>query len=47
MFARYNIDLSFCSNEDEVGKAIRESGIPREDIYVVTKVYIHIIRGIA
>ena len=25
-------------NEDEVGKAIRESGIPRADIYVVTKV---------
>ena len=24
-------------NEDEVGQAIRESGIPREDIFVVTK----------
>ncbi len=26
------------SNEEEVGKAIRESGIPREELYVVTKV---------
>ncbi|MDP6662241.1 MAG: aldo/keto reductase, partial [Candidatus Thalassarchaeaceae archaeon] len=24
-------------NEDEVGQAIRESGIPRDDIFVVTK----------
>ena len=24
-------------NEDEVGQAIRESGIPREEIFVVTK----------
>ena len=30
----------FYSNEDDVGKAIRESGIPREHIYVVTKVFI-------
>ena len=26
------------SNEEEVGKAIKESGIPREEVYVVTKV---------
>ena len=25
-------------NEESVGKSIRESGIPREDIYLVTKV---------
>ena len=27
------------SNEAEVGRAIRKSGIPREQIYVVTKVF--------
>lgn len=27
------------NNEEEVGKAIRESGIPREELYVVTKVW--------
>lgn len=26
-------------NEEEVGKAIRESGIPREEIFVITKLY--------
>lgn len=30
--------LSFCRNEREVGRAIRGSGVPREDIFVVTKV---------
>ena len=26
-------------NEEEVGRAIRESGIPREEIFVITKIY--------
>lgn len=26
-------------NEEEVGKAVRESGIPREEIFVITKLY--------
>lgn len=26
-------------NEKEVGDAIRESGIPREEIFVITKLY--------
>lgn len=26
-------------NEEEVGKAVRESGIPREEIFVTTKLY--------
>lgn len=26
-------------NEEEVGRAIRDSGIPREDIFVITKIY--------
>ncbi len=26
-------------NEEEVGRAIRESGIPREEIFVITKLY--------
>ncbi len=26
-------------NEEEVGRAVRESGIPREDIFVITKLY--------
>lgn len=30
-------DSSSLGNEEHVGKAIRESGIPREDIFVVTK----------
>ena len=30
---------SFYENEEGVGKAIRESGIPREDIFVTTKVW--------
>ena len=30
--------LSFRSNEEEVGVAIQQSGIPREEIFVVTKV---------
>lgn len=30
---------SLYQNEDDVGRAIRESGIPREDIYVVTKLW--------
>ncbi len=30
--------ISFCSNEGEVGTAVKQSGIPRKDIFVVTKV---------
>lgn len=30
----------FYANEQEVGKAIAESGIPREDIFLVTKVWL-------
>ena len=26
-------------NEEEIGKAIRDSGIPREEIFVITKIY--------
>ena len=26
-------------NEEEIGRAIRDSGIPREDIFVITKIY--------
>ena len=33
----------YCSNEEEVGVAIRESGIPREEIFVVTKVSCHVV----
>ena len=29
----------FCGNEIEVGEAIRESNIPREEIFVITKLY--------
>ena len=33
------LTFSFCfRNEEEVGVAIRESGIPRDEIFVVTKV---------
>ncbi len=27
------------NNEEEVGRAIRDSKIPREDIFVITKIY--------
>ncbi|MBN1864247.1 MAG: aldo/keto reductase [Victivallales bacterium] len=30
---------SFYGNEREVGKAVRESGLPRDDIFVVTKLW--------
>ncbi len=30
---------SFYGNEREVGRAIKESGIPREEIFVLTKIY--------
>ncbi|KAB8139003.1 aldo/keto reductase [Gracilibacillus oryzae] len=30
---------SFYANEEDVGKAIKDSGIPREDIFVTTKVW--------
>ncbi|WP_428909417.1 aldo/keto reductase [Niallia sp. Krafla_26] len=30
---------AYYDNEDDVGQAIRESGIPREDIFVTTKVW--------
>ncbi len=34
------IDTAYMySNEEEVGKAIRESGVPREEIFVITKLY--------
>ena len=34
------IDTAYMySNEEEVGRAVRESGIPREDIFVTTKIY--------
>lgn len=34
------IDTAYMySNEEEVGRAIRESGIPREEIFVITKLY--------
>jgi len=34
------IDTAYMyGNEKEVGQAIRESGIPREDIFVITKIY--------
>lgn len=34
------IDTAYMyGNEAEVGQAIRESGIPREDIFVITKIY--------
>jgi diketogulonate reductase-like aldo/keto reductase len=29
----------FIANEEEVGRAIRDSGIPREEIYITTKLY--------
>ena len=35
---RYILSLDYNRNEEEVGVAIRESGIPREEIFVVTKV---------
>lgn len=34
------IDTAYMySNEEDVGRAIRESGIPREEIFVITKLY--------
>lgn len=34
------IDTAYMyNNEEEVGRAIRESGIPREEIFVITKIY--------
>ena len=32
----FNVHL--CSNEAEVGSAVRKSGIPREEVYITTKV---------
>ena len=32
-----DIDLPVLGNEKQVGQAVRDSGIPREDIYVTTK----------
>ena len=41
-----------CRNESEVGAAIKKSGLPREDIFVTTKVarinspiYVHLCCG--
>lgn len=34
------IDTAYMySNEEEIGRAIRDSGIPREEIFVITKIY--------
>ena len=34
------IDTAYMySNEKEVGEAVRNSGIPREEIFVITKLY--------
>ena len=34
------IDTAYMyGNEEEIGKAIRDSGIPREEIFVITKIY--------
>ena len=34
------IDTAYMyENEEEIGKAIRDSGIPREEIFVITKIY--------
>ena len=32
------IGNAFTRNEEEVGSAIRKSGVPRDEIYVTTKV---------
>ena len=29
-------------NERQVGEAIKESGIPRQELFVVTKLYVHL-----
>ncbi|MBO5197165.1 MAG: aldo/keto reductase [Lachnospiraceae bacterium] len=40
-----HIDTAACyGNEDSVGKGIRESGVPREDIYITTKLW-NTVRG--
>lgn len=34
------IDTAYMyGNEEEIGRAIRDSGIPREEIFVITKIY--------
>lgn len=34
------IDTAYMyGNEEEVGRAVRESGVPREDVFVITKLY--------
>ena len=34
------IDTAYMyDNEEEIGRAIRDSGIPREEIFVITKIY--------
>ena len=38
VYNQWIICLLCCSNEEEVGVAIQQSGIPREEIFVVTKV---------
>ena len=38
----YHIDTAAAYfNEAEVGKAVRESGIPREEIFVTSKLWLH------
>lgn len=35
-----HLDTAWCyGTEEEVGEAIRESGIPREELFVVTNLY--------
>ena len=36
--ALFSVDLDRFRNEEEVGSALKKCGIPREEIYVTTKV---------
>ena len=35
----YTLLVYACSNEKDVGRGLKKSGIPRSDIFVVTKVW--------
>ena len=37
---RHTDSARYYQNEAEVGKAVRESGIPRDDIFVTTKIWL-------
>ena len=37
--------LLFCSNEEVVGRVVKSSGIPRKDIFVVTKVCCRVVHS--